>query len=181
MSTLPIFKDELETIIIDKKDLVVQEKPKSQTEQRLSKGQGLGGKPLDFNSVEELEEKIQEFRQYAIDNKVFMTVERLCVFLDIDRRTLLNYQRTEQYFHTISKIKREINAQKSETLLDMDRRNVNGVIFDLKNNHDYVDKIETVSKDGDLDQKQKMLDQFSTDVNKLDGISRNLNSRFLTE
>lgn len=179
MSTLPIFKDDV--ILATQKDLIVQEKPKSQTEQRLEKGQKLGGKPLNFESVEALDIKIQEFKDYAIKEKVFMTIERLCVFLDCDRKTLLNYQKTEDYFHTIARIKMEINAAKSETLIDNDRRNVNGVIFDLKNNHDYVDKIETVTSDKDLHEKQKMLDQFSNDVNKLDGISRNLNMRFLTE
>ncbi len=81
------------------------------------------------------------------------TIEGLCLALDCDRDTLLNYQKEqgyEPYFGTIKKAKLKIQQDKVE-------RGLNGnsvasvTIFDLKNNHGYKDRQEidqtTTSRD----------------------------------
>lgn len=103
------------------------------------------GRPLKFRTVEELEEKIEEYKQWVEDNDKPLTIERLACFLESDRDTILNYGKLEgreQFFGTIKKIKSYILADKTERLNSSDG-NKAGVIFDLKNNHGFKDRSET--------------------------------------
>lgn len=183
MSTLPIFKDDAilkqtkPDIIVKEDDLVVDN---TDTEIKESIAKNLGGRPMEFNEIT-LAKRIDEYFEDCKERSVNPTIGRLAVFLDVDRKTLLNYQKSERFFHIIKSAREEISANVEELLINPNNRNSTGSIFYAKNNMGYVDRIETVTKDGDLAEKQKMLDQFSTDVDKFDQISRNLNSRFLTE
>ena len=67
-----------------------------------------GGRPLKFKSVEELEKKINAYF-YDENNKPY-TICDLCVWLDCDRQTLLNYQEKEEFFDTIKRAKTRIEA-----------------------------------------------------------------------
>ena len=58
-----------------------------------------GGRPLKFKSVEELEKKINAY--FDDENNKPYTICDLCVWLDCDRQTLLNYQEKEEFFDTI--------------------------------------------------------------------------------
>ena len=128
---------------------------------------GNSGKPKTWRTVEELQKDIDAYfiwcdnnpmKQYhnsQIDPKtkkplVFhierpYTIEGLCVYLECDRDTLLNYQKApgyEEFFGAIKKAKAKIQQNKVE-------RGLTGTapsavtIFDLKNNHGYKDKTET--------------------------------------
>lgn len=72
------------------------------------------------------------------------TIEGLCVHLNIDRRTLLNYQKQkgyEEYFHIIKRAKLKINAELIEgTMTGKYKEGIS--IFNLKNNFGYTDKQE---------------------------------------
>ena len=73
------------------------------------------------------------------------TIEGLCETLDMDRASLLNYQKTEGYeafFNIIKKAKLKVQRNKIERAL-MGESNPVVSIFDLKANHGYIDKQQT--------------------------------------
>lgn len=114
-------------------------------EKEIKKEKHAGGRPLKFKTVEELQEKIQEYKQWVEENEKPLTIERLACFLGCDRMTLLNYEQLEgreQFFITIKEIKSFILADKAERL-NSPEGNKAGVIFDLKNNHGFKDRSET--------------------------------------
>ena len=83
-------------------------------------------------------------KKVDIDKPLPYTIEGLCETLDCDRRTLLNYEKQEgyeSYFHTIKKAKRKIQRNKLERGHSGESKTAM-VIFDLKNNHGYIDKVE---------------------------------------
>ena len=107
-----------------------------------------GGRPLKFQSVSQLEEKIKDYFTWAEDRNTPLTIERLAVFLDTDRKTLLNYENKDEFFHTVKKAKQIIYASKAEMLNTKDG-NTAGIIFDLVNNGDgYVNKQQEESNKG---------------------------------
>jgi hypothetical protein len=70
------------------------------------------------------------------------TILGLCEHLKIDRKTLLNYERNDEYFHTVKMAKERIE-QFLENELFREQGQVTGVIFNLKNNFGWKDKQET--------------------------------------
>lgn len=99
-----------------------------------------GGRPLKFKSVEEMKAKIDAYFAWAEEKDKPLTIERLAVFLETDRMTLLNYEDKDEYFYTIKAAKQRIYASKAEMLNTKDG-NTAGIIFDLCNNGDgYTNK-----------------------------------------
>ena len=107
-----------------------------------------GGRPLAFDSVEELEEKVNEFFtsddahiinfKEGQEEKVYApTMSGLALFLDVDRKTITNYSNKEEYFPTIRKARARIESHLEKKLYG---NNVTGLIFNLKNNFDWKDK-----------------------------------------
>lgn len=89
------------------------------------------------------------------------TIEGLCVFLECDRLTLLNYEKREGYepfFNTIKKAKMKIQQNKVERGLTGNAP-ASITIFDLKNNHGYKDKQEI-----DTNQNIKLGADFEEEV-----------------
>lgn len=136
-----------------------------------------GGRPLKFKSVKKLEEQIEEYFESCWRQKIDMfgnpvyvkdkkgkkteekvleqfkpyTVSGLAVHLDTSRQTLVNYEKEEgsrkQFFDTIKRAKERIYAFTEEQLFV--GKNQSAVIFSLKNNYNWKDKIETdVTSDG---------------------------------
>jgi hypothetical protein len=104
------------------------------------------GRPLKIKTVQELQEKWQEFLEYCQNNNRPLTIGRLCVFLDIDSDTFNNYQDDRlEFFGTIKKMRQYILADKEERL-QMAGNNATGIIFDLKNNHKWTDRHEIEQK-----------------------------------
>lgn len=119
-----------------------------------------GGRPLKFQSVEELQTKIEEYFngcwgpkigpfgpiKDAETNKVVFvqvkpyTISGLAVALDCDRDTLLNYEELDEFFGTIKRAKQRCHAYAEESLF---MGNATGPIFNLKNNWGWVDKTLT--------------------------------------
>jgi len=110
-----------------------------------------------WQSVEELESDIQAYFDGCDNNlietdkgkvKEPYTIQGLAEALDVDRKTLLNYEKAkgyEPYFHTIKKAKNKIERQKVVNGL-IGVSNPTITIFDLKNNHDHKDKQEINQK-----------------------------------
>lgn len=91
------------------------------------------GRPPLFKSLEDLEEKIEAFWKWIKKNKKHPTMSRLAVFLECDRKTIVNYSHKDEFFHTIKKVRALIEADKNEMLFDRTIPTA-GVIFDLVNN-----------------------------------------------
>lgn len=113
----------------------------------------LGGRPLKFKTPEELGKRIEEYFEYAKENKEVPTVSGLAWFLDTNRQTLLNYQEENcelfksveddvkvKFFDTIKRAKARIEAGYEQTLFN--KNSAVGGIFTLKNNYGWVDKQE---------------------------------------
>ena len=120
------------------------------------------GKPLAFKTVEDLEEAINNYFQKPDspqdlqepwrsawdveftakgDYLVFRpTISGLAVALGVDRKTINNYTRKEEYFPTIKKAKAMIETVLEKRLYG---QAVTGLIFNLKNNFEWKDKTET--------------------------------------
>lgn len=134
-----------------------------------------GGRPLKFKSAAELDRKINEYFDSCIqehwepvkvdgeikwipvhdkDGNIMMiekepiTLTGLAVFLDTDRKTLLNYESHEDFFPTIKRAKARIEQYTEKQLFDKSAKNVAGIIFNLKNNYGWKDKqdIDLVGK-----------------------------------
>lgn len=94
---------------------------------------------MKFKSVEELEKKIEAYFDDE-KNKPY-TICDLCVWLDCDRQTLLNYQEKEEFFDTIKKAKTKIEASIEKGAL-LGVFNPTFSIFNMKNNFGWQDKQE---------------------------------------
>ena len=124
-------------------------------------------RPKKFDNVEELQLLIEEYFAYCdsqtktvltkkgelvvIPHPKPYTVQGLAVYLDCTMETLLQYQKQDAFSETIKKAKTKIETNKVEGMISGDW-NATGVIFDLKNNHDWKDKTESetthnISKD----------------------------------
>ena len=103
------------------------------------------GRPKIFNDVKEVEEKINAYFNYCEEKEKPYTMSGLAYYLGIDRKTLINYSKNEEYFHTIKKARDKVQMQLEECLYRLG--NNSGVIFNLKNNFDWKDKIEHSSSE----------------------------------
>ena len=99
------------------------------------------GRPRAFKSVEEVEEKINAYFNYCEEKEKPYTMSGLAYYLGIDRKTLINYSKNEEYFHTIKKARDKVQMQLEENALS-NKANPTFTIFNLKNNFDWKDKIE---------------------------------------
>lgn len=120
------------------------------------------GRPLSFKTVEELENKIEEYFKsddaYIIsytdgqESKTYApTVSGLALFLECDRKTITNYSNKEEYFPTIKKARLRIESHLEKKLYG---NNVTGTIFNLKNNFDWKDKSEVEQTNVELTHEQ---------------------------
>lgn len=115
-----------------------------------------GGRPKLFNTVEEMQKKIDEYFAYC-DNRVVQgydnktneqfayvspepyTMSGLAYYLGMDRRSLINYKNDQEFFPTIK-------AARDRVEMDIDRRLNDkgtftpGLIFNLKNNFGWKDQ-----------------------------------------
>ncbi len=111
----------------------------------------LGGRPLKFQTVKELDDAIDlyfETDAYIVmgsdDNgeqvKMYSpTMSGLALSLGIDRKTLTNYAHRDEFFPSIKKARSRVEVALEQRLYG---NNVTGVIFNLKNNFDWADKQE---------------------------------------
>lgn len=132
---------------------------------------GNSGKPKMFNSPEELEKEIEDYFKWCDDNpireqnwvgkegsEVYKTkqrpylIEGLCLRLNCERQTLLNYEKKpgyEEYFDILTRAKRKI-TQNNLTYGLTGEYNPRLVQFLLTNNAEYKDKSETdITSGGD--------------------------------
>ena len=103
------------------------------------------GRPPIFKSNEELEDAVESyFNNDAFidmgDEKVFApTVEGLAFALGMTRKTLIEYEKKDEFCNTIKRAKQRIGIALEQRLYG---NNVTGIIFNLKNNFGWKDKTE---------------------------------------
>ena len=120
------------------------------------------GRPKIFKSVEEVEEKINAYFKYCEDKDKPYTMSGLAYYLDVDRKTLLNYSKDEDFFQTIKKARDRVQMQLEENAL-LNKGNPTFTIFNLKNNFDWKDKIETNTEN--FEQINKSLHNIANLIN----------------
>ncbi|MGW8439963.1 terminase small subunit [Paenibacillus sp. S33] len=147
-----------------------------------------GGRPLKFESAEELQAKIDSYFESCYEEvwtrevdgegketwtpsldrhgnvekhlvKPF-TISGLAVHLETDRKTLLNYEDREEFFLTVKRAKARIENFTEETLLTT--KNPAGVIFNLKNNYGWQDK-QDVGLSGGLNNTNQDLSSLTAE------------------
>ena len=120
------------------------------------------GRPLAFDSVEELEDKVNEFfisddahiisfKEGQEEKTYAPTMSGLALFLGVDRKTITNYSNKEDYFPTIRKARARIESHLEKKLYG---NNVTGLIFNLKNNFDWKDKSEIAQTNVEVTHEQ---------------------------
>ena len=109
------------------------------------------GRFKKFNSVEEMDTKINEYFQYCDEflytdrsGKIIKkpyTVSGLCVYLDICRETLNDYSKNPVFSDTIKKARLKIESFLEENSLNGSLNSAVS-IFNLKNNFGWTDKTQ---------------------------------------
>lgn len=86
------------------------------------------GRPLKFQSVSELQQKIDAY--FEGEKEELWTITGLALALDTDRETLMDYQTREEFSATIKNARNKVaNAYER----DLRRKGRSGDIFALKN------------------------------------------------
>jgi len=124
------------------------EKPQEEKGQRNSKGQFIEGHksltPLKFKTPEELRERIESYWKNCEEKEEPITISGLAVWLDTNRQTLVNYNKSQPYFDIIKKARAICEAFLEKAMLGR-KYNVIGAIFTLKNNYGWTDKKEVIT------------------------------------
>jgi hypothetical protein len=96
------------------------------------------GKPRKFNSPEELEACVDKYFADCEYLEKPPTMSGLAYAMGIDRKTLINYSKKEDYFPTYKKARDRVEASMEDLLLS--GKATAGVIFSFKNNFGWADK-----------------------------------------
>lgn len=117
----------------------------------------LGGRPLKYKTVEELQAAIDEYFKYC-DNRIQQvyspkaeavievinpapyTMSGLALAIGMDRRTLLDYSKRDPFLPTIKAAREKVHADVETRLME---KQATGAIFNLKNNFGWVDQTHT--------------------------------------
>lgn len=122
-----------------------------------------GGRPVAFESVEILEERIKEYFELCDITKEPYTVTGLADHLEVTRQTLLNYTNKDtEFFATIKKAKTKIERQYELRALKGEYNSA-VAIFLMKNNFGYVDKTEQEVKVTERTKAEKLSDELFGD------------------
>lgn len=100
-----------------------------------------GGRPKKYSEVEQLQKKINEYFKMCDEKEKPYTITGLCLYLDIDRVTLLRYEEKDEFCSTIKRAKNKVENYVEENSL-MGKLNPTVSIFNLKNNFGWKDKTE---------------------------------------
>ncbi len=101
-----------------------------------------GGRPLKFESVEDLESKIKAYFTECDTVEEPYTITGLAVALDTSRQTLCEYEERPEFVDTIKRAKDKCEKQ-IEVMALKGKYNSVFSIFNLKNNYGWKDKQES--------------------------------------
>lgn len=124
------------------------------------------GRPKLYNDVKDLQKDIDKYFEYCDNNDKPYTLSGLAYFLDMDRKTLYNYSKDENFFPTIKKAREKVEMQLEENAL-LNKANPTFTIFNLKNNFGWKDKInyEDDKKEQELSKVEELLSKIENEAN----------------
>lgn len=96
------------------------------------------GRPRKWENKEALQKDIDRYWKYCKDEERPPTIAGLAYYLDVDRQTIYNYAKNDEYFDTIKKARNYIMMNLEEEAIINGRA---GTIFVMKN-YGYQDKQE---------------------------------------
>ena len=94
------------------------------------------GRPRKFNNVEEIEKKVSDYKDYLMKYDKLPTIAGLAYYLGIDRQTLYNYSKKDDFFDTIKEYRDWVMFNIEQHALEKGNA---GTIFVMKN-YGYTDK-----------------------------------------
>lgn len=100
-----------------------------------------GGSEKLFKTKKELDDKIEAYFKYCDEVNKPYTMSGLAVYLGTCRQTVINYGKSDLHFDSIKKAKARVEAYAEEKLYRESQ--VTGIIFNLKENFGWKDKVET--------------------------------------
>lgn len=100
-----------------------------------------GGRPKLFSTPKELQDRIDDYFESCRDGGKPFTIAGLAYWLEMDRKSIYNYEKDDEFFHTIKRARDKILATLEE-MIAVDGRA--GQIF-LAKNYGYTDKMEVES------------------------------------
>lgn len=118
-------------------------------------------RPKLYSSVGDMQKIIDEYFIMCDEKEKPYTMSGLAYALDMDRRSLLNYSKDEQFFPTIKKAREKVEQQLEENAL-MGKANSTFTIFNLKNNYGWRDQVE-VKNDNELSKLDELLGAIKND------------------
>lgn len=127
---------------------------------------GNSGRSKVWKDAKSMQKAIVDYFSRCDEEKQPKTIEGLAIALYFDDTdSLLNYEKKEGYeefFGTIKRAKLIIKEDKVSGMLS-NKYNATGAIFDLKNNHGYVDKrVHAGDKDNPIQTENK---NTNSDIN----------------
>lgn len=96
------------------------------------------GKPPKFDNVEDLSERIEQYFRECEEEKKRPTIIGLSLALDMARKTLLEYEKNDEFSNTIKRAKARVAQVWEDRLFDS---GATGAIFWLKNNAGWRDVV----------------------------------------
>ena len=114
-----------------------------------------GGRPKKYKNAEDMQTKINKYFDRCDEEELPYTIEGLSYALDLDRKSIINYSKDKEFFHTIKRAKAKVLFRLQELAL-AGKTNASVTIFNLKNNYDYSDKQE-IKQDITADVTQKVV------------------------
>lgn len=114
------------------------------------------GRKMKYTDVELFQKKVDDYFNMCDEKEKPYTMSGLAYYLDLDRKSLLNYSKNEKFFPTIKKAKQKVEMMLEEQLYRLG--NNSGVIFNLKNNFGWIDKIDYDNND-ELNKLDKILEE----------------------
>ncbi len=102
------------------------------------------GRPPLFKNKEELELKLDEYKQYLVESGKPPTIAGLAYYTGIDRQTIYNYSEKDEFFGTIKEFRSFVMMNYEELAID---KGNGGIVFLLKN-YGYTDKQEVEHSGG---------------------------------
>lgn len=107
-----------------------------------------GGAPPKFKNKEELQEALDNYRAYLEKSERPPTIAGLAYYTGIDRQTIYNYAKKDEFFGTIKSFRDWVLMTYEEEAIT---KGNGGIVFLLKN-YGYTDKQE-VEQSGGLNLK----------------------------
>jgi len=99
-----------------------------------------GGRPLKFKTPEEIQQKADKYFKDCGEKEKPITITGLALALETSRETLINYEKKDEFFDVIKKVKLVCENYAEDRMFQA--RNPAGPIFALKN-YGWRDRQET--------------------------------------